>query len=195
MVVSIPLLFMPGLEGRLFLPLALAYIVAIAASLVVSVTLTPALCYWLRPQRAALLAEKGDGWLLGHIEALARSGAVTALRHSGAVAVVAVVMAAAGVAGRLSLSRTFLPGFNEGAILVGVRLAQGSSLQAASQVGALAERLILKEPDVASVGRKTGRAEGDLPLGRPATAPAESGWRSGRWPWATRSATRQGRRR
>lgn len=101
MVVSIPLLFMPGLEGRLFPPLALAYIVAIAASLVVSVTLTPSLCYWLRPQRAALLAEKGDGWLLGHIKALARSGAVKALRHSGAVAVVAAVMAAAGVAGLL----------------------------------------------------------------------------------------------
>ncbi|GHE73582.1 multidrug transporter AcrB [Camelimonas fluminis] len=161
-VVFVPLLFMPGLEGRMFHPLALAYIVSILASLVVSVTLTPVLCHWFLPQKAADFAKSGDGFLVRRLKAGARALIVVALRRSRAVIAAAVLVVAVGVAGILSMPRTFLPSFNEGTILVGLRLAPGSSLEAANQIGQLAERLILQVPDVASVGRRTGRAEGDL---------------------------------
>lgn len=161
-VVFVPLLFMPGLEGRMFYPLALAYIISILASLVVSITLTPVLCLWLLPQKAAQLARSGDGALVRRLKAMTQPAIIVGLRHSRVVVGAALVIVVVGITGLFSLQRTFLPGFNEGTILVGLRLTPGSSLDAANQVGSLAERLILKVPDVASVGRRTGRAEGDL---------------------------------
>ncbi len=158
-LVFVPLFAMTGLEGQLFRPLGLAYIVAILASLVTSVTLTPVLCYYLL--KTAPEAERGDtgvvrilkagyrrllGWTFGHG------------RFAGAAIAAGVI--AAGILAT-QLPRAFLPAFNEGTMLVSLIYNPGISLAESNRLGKIAEELVLKVGEVHSVGRRTGRAELD----------------------------------
>jgi len=158
-LVFVPLFALPGIEGRLFTPLAVAYIVSIAASMLVSMTVTPVLSFYLLPGMKRL--DHGDSalvaWLKRYDERLLRWSLPRA-RLLLAAAAVAVLAAAATVP---LLPRAFLPPFNEGSLVLGLILQPGTSLAEANRVGAEAERLIAEVPEVVQVGRRTGRAELD----------------------------------
>ncbi len=158
-LVFVPLFALPGIEGRLFAPLGIAYITSILASMLVSMTVTPVLSMFLLPRLKRL--RHGDSplvrWLKRHDERLLHWSLPRA-RGVLAVAVIAVVVAAASVP---FFPRTFLPPFNEGSLVMGMTFTPGTSLAEANRMGALAESLIGQVPEVAKVGRRTGRAELD----------------------------------
>jgi HME family heavy-metal exporter len=158
-LVFVPLFVLPGIEGRLFTPLGVAYIVSILASMIVSVTLTPVMAYYLLPRMKQLHA--GDSplvirlkrwdakllhWSFGHARALL----------AGALALVVIVAASVPF-----FPRSFLPPFNEGTLTVNVLLNPGTSLAESNRIGTLAEQLVAQVPEVTQVGRRTGRAELD----------------------------------
>lgn len=157
-LVFVPLFALSGIEGRLFAPLGVAYIVSILASLITSITVTPVLCSYLLPRAAAA---HGDSKL---VQALKRGNARLldwAFRQRAFVVAAAgfAVIAAAGSA--LFLPRAFLPPFNEGTLTISTLFQPGISLAESNRIGLVAERLILQAPEVKSVGRRTGRAELD----------------------------------
>ncbi len=157
-LVFVPLFAMTGLEGRLFTPLGIAYIVSILGSLLVSITVTPVLSYYLfgnargRSHDAFLLRQLKRAYLALLSWSLPRRGGIFA---GAAAAVVAAVLAA------IMLPRTFLPPFNEGTLDVSLQYNPGISLHESNRLGLIAERLLMGIPEVASVGRRTGRAELD----------------------------------
>jgi HME family heavy-metal exporter len=158
-LVFVPLFALSGIEGRMFVPLGIAYIVSILASLVVSITLTPVLAHYLLS--APHGHGEGESFVVRHLKAGNRRLLQWALGHQKTLlACVAVGVILAGV-GAVLLPRAFLPPFNEGTILVSLQYNPGISLPESSRLGAIAERLILDIPEVKSVSRRTGRAELD----------------------------------
>lgn len=158
-LVFVPLFALPGIEGRLFVPLGIAYIVSILASMLVSMTVTPVLAYYLLPQ--IKLTTQGDSPLVKALKAWDARLLNWSFDHQRTVlgcALIAVLLAAATVP---FFQRAFLPAFNEGTLTIGVMLNPGASLEEANRIGALAETLILQVPEVTEVGRRTGRAELD----------------------------------
>ncbi len=158
-LVFVPLFALSGIEGRLFAPLGQAYIISILASLLVSITLTPVMAYYMLPGLRRLderegwlvrVLKHGNRWLLGwsfrHPRLLA-SGALAGVLVAGAVAT--------------QLPRAFLPPFNEGTLTINLLFQPGISLAESHRVGLIAERLIMEVPEVELVGRRTGRAELD----------------------------------
>lgn len=159
-LVFIPLFFLSGVEGRLLKPLGLAYVVSLLASLVVAVTVTPALCQLLLPNSRAIKKE--------HEPIIARilKGAYgyclrPSLRWPWLVTLPAVVLLGAAVYSTTLMGRSFLPEFNEGALTVAVVTLPGTSLSESDELGRLVEQTLLRQPEVISVGRRTGRAELD----------------------------------
>jgi HME family heavy-metal exporter len=158
-LVFVPLFALPGIEGRLFTPLGLAYITSMLASMVVSLTLTPALAYYLLPRMKRL--ERGDSPLVTRLKLWDARLLQWSFRHGRALLAVAVLMVLAAAASVPFFPRTFLPAFNEGTLTINVLLDPGTALAESNRVGALAERLIAEVPEVTQVGRRTGRAELD----------------------------------
>ncbi|WP_233078471.1 efflux RND transporter permease subunit [Rheinheimera soli] len=158
-LVFLPLFALPGIEGRLFSPLGLAYIVSILASMLVSVTVTPVLCYYLLPKMKQL--EKGDSSLIKALKQLQQRWLSWAFSRSRVLLLSAVLSAVLALASVFALPRAFLPAFNEGSLVLGVLLQPGTSLEEANRMGRLAESLLLTVPEVTQVGRRTGRAELD----------------------------------
>lgn len=158
-LVFVPLFVLPGIEGRLFIPLGVAYITSILASLLVAVTVTPVMAYYLLPAMKSL--DHGDSRLLAWLKRL-YAPVLQAVLHAPkrwiALAAIAVFGSAASVA---LFPTTFLPPFNEGSILVGLRLNPGTTLEQSVRIAQTAERLVLKVPEVEHVGRRSGRAELD----------------------------------
>ena len=158
-LVFMPLFALSGIEGRLFAPLGVAYIVSILASLATAVMLTPVLCSYLLPNMKKLDAAESPlvrilkGW-----NAKALHWAFGHGRLLGGLAVIAVFIA--GIAAT-TLPRSFLPPFNEGSLTVNVLLQPGISLEQSNRIGRAAETLLLDIPEVRTVGRRTGRAELD----------------------------------
>ncbi len=158
-LVFLPLFALSGIEGRLFAPLGIAFIISILASLLVSMTVTPVLAYWLIP-RMKHLAEQ-DSPVVKILKHLQRRGLEWCFaRPAFVVGLPAVAVVLAIWAGAM-LPRAFLPSFNEGTVLVSVILQPGISLEESDRIGQLAEELVAEVPEVASVGRRTGRAELD----------------------------------
>lgn len=158
-LVFLPLFALSGIEGRLFQPLGIAFIVSILASLVVAMTVTPVLSVWLLPRMKALQEE--DTALMTRLKSLQRKGLDWSFDHPGIVIVVPMIGFVAAVAAGFMLPRSFLPNFNEGTALVSVTLQPGISLEESDRIGRIAERLVGEVPEVKSVGRRTGRAELD----------------------------------
>ncbi|NDG48443.1 MAG: efflux RND transporter permease subunit [Rhodospirillales bacterium] len=158
-LVFLPLFALSGIEGRLFAPLGIAYIVSILCSLLVSITVTPVLCYYLLPRMKRMA--HGDGWLVRQLKA----GNDRALRWAFGHRSLVLGFAAAGVAiagvAAVYLPRAFLPAFNEGTIVIGLTYQPGISLAQSDALGTVAERLVMAVPEVKGVGRRTGRAELD----------------------------------
>ncbi|HJU30791.1 MAG TPA: efflux RND transporter permease subunit [Hyphomicrobiaceae bacterium] len=158
-LVFMPLFALSGIEGRLFVPLGIAFIVSILASLIISITLTPVLAsYFLSVPRAH---GQGDSFVVRGLKAGNTKLLQWAFGHRKTLyAIVTASVLAAGI-GAYLLPRTFLPPFNEGTILVGLQYTPGISLAESNRLGAVAERLLLTIPEVKSLGRRTGRAELD----------------------------------
>ena len=158
-LVFLPLFALPGIEGRLFSPLGLAYIVAILGSLLVSMTVTPVLCYYLLPN--AKVIHQGDSWLvvkLKHLQSLWIGWALPKSRQLIALTGVVALLSAASIS---QFPRAFLPAFNEGSLVLGIIFEPGTSLEESNKMGHLAESLLMSVPEVTQVGRRTGRAELD----------------------------------
>jgi HME family heavy-metal exporter len=158
-LVFLPLFALSGIEGRLFTPLGIAYVVSVLASLLVSLTVTPALSFYLLP--GARATGHGDSWLVRRLKGLDARLLHWSFDHPRAVVVPAVLLVAAAAVSVPFLGRAFLPAFNEGTVTVNVMLPPGSSLSESNRIGTIAEKLLLEVPEVASTGRRTGRAELD----------------------------------
>jgi HME family heavy-metal exporter len=158
-LVFLPLFALPGMEGRLFVPLGIAFIVSTLASLVVSVTITPVLSFYLLPRMKSL--DHGDTKLLAWLKARYWNSLQVVLnrpRRAIAAGALAVLVAVAAVP---FFPTTFLPPFNEGTLLIGLRLNPGVTLAESSALARQAEMLVAQVPEVTHVGRRSGRAELD----------------------------------
>ncbi len=158
-LVFVPLFALSGMEGRLFVPLGIAYIVSLIASLWVSMTLTPVLSYYLLPK--STLAEKGESafvlWLKrGLAKILNRI-----IEHPFAVMGACLFLVVGALASLPYMGKNFLPSFNEGTATIGVAAGPGISLNASDELGQKIEKAILSVPEVKSTVRRTGRAEMD----------------------------------
>lgn len=158
-LVFVPLFALSGIEGRLFAPLGQAYIVSILASLVVSITLTPVMAYYLLPGLKRL--DEHEGPLVRGLKAGNRRLLGWSFRHPRTLMTGALAGVIAAGAFALQLPRAFLPPFNEGTLTISMLFNPGISLAESHRVGLIAERLIMEVPEVKLVGRRTGRAELD----------------------------------
>ncbi len=158
-LVFIPLFALPGLEGRLFAPLGVAFIVSTLASLVVSVTITPVLSFYLLPRMKHL--DHGDTRMLAWLKARYRGALAAVLDRPRAAIAAAGLAVLAAVAAVPFFPTTFLPPFNEGTLLIGLRLNPGVTLTETSAIARQAEVLVSQVPEVTHVGRRSGRAELD----------------------------------
>ncbi len=158
-LVFVPLFALSGIEGRLFAPLGVAYIVSILASLVTSITVTPVLSYYLLSEGGRV--HGGDSFVVRHLK---RGNAALLQwafdRRTAIFSSVAAAVTVAAVAAYL-MPRSFLPPFNEGTLLVTIQYNPGISLAELHRLGFIAERIVARVPEVRSVGRRTGRAELD----------------------------------
>ena len=158
-LVFVPLFALTGIEGKLFAPLGVAYIVSILASLVVSITLTPVMAYYMLPGLKSLNEHES-----GLVRVLKRGyGAALARAYDNSYLILGITLLlviAAGAAA-FTLPRSFLPPFNEGTFNIQVSFNPGVSLAESNRVGIIAEKLIMQVPEAKSVGRRTGRAELD----------------------------------
>jgi len=167
-LVFLPLFSLSGVEGRLFAPLGVAYIVSILASLLVSLTVTPVLSYYLLPQAKATHHE-GDGMLLRVLKRGASYLIRFSMTHSGKLLLLTWVLVAISAWGLTRLGADFLPKFDEGSVQVNVGLPPGSSLEASNQVSAVLDahfRKMQQSPsnpygEILHFVRRTGRAELD----------------------------------
>jgi CzcA family heavy metal efflux pump len=159
-LVFLPLFVLSGIEGKLFTPLGAAYVLAILASFVVSVTVTPALALVLLP-RARATARTKDSPLVRALKALDARLLARALDRPAVPLVAAAGLTAIALAIVPFLGREFLPPFAEGTATVNVLARPGISLEESSRLGQLAEQRLLSVPEVRATGRRTGRAERD----------------------------------
>lgn len=159
-MVFLPLFALSGMEGRLFSPLGIAYVVSIVSSLVVSLTVTPVLSYWLLPGSKAV-AHASDGLLLRMLKRLIGRVILFSLRFPwlNISAVVIMVLVAGWHA--IRLERDFLPPFNEGAVQLNVLLPPGTSLTTSVAINRTVEQTLIRNSDVLNFVRRTGRAELD----------------------------------
>lgn len=159
-LVVLPLFALPGLEGRLFAPLALSYLVTLLASLLVSLTVTPALASYVLPG-ARFLERPGDPILLRTLKWLDTRVLRFTLRHTGAVLLAVLVLVVGSLATLTGMGGEFLPEFNEGTLTIAATCPPGTSLAESDRIGRRVEEALLAIPEVTGVSRRTGRAELD----------------------------------
>jgi CzcA family heavy metal efflux pump len=159
-LVFLPLFLLGSVEGRLLRPLGFAYVVALTASLVVALTITPVLCSWLLPNSRLIVSGTEPG-LTRRLKAAYARWLGHAFRYRRTVMAAAVALLVAAVVGMLAAGRSFLPEFNEGALTVSAVTIPGTSLADSNALGNALERLLLSVPEVTSTARRTGRAELD----------------------------------
>ncbi len=159
-LVYVPLFALSGMEGRLFTPIGIAYVVSMAASLLVALTLTPALCARLLPDARATAREKDTfvaSWMKKAAETVIRAG--LAKPASVTMLLTALTVTAAFIIG--TMGANFLPPFDEGAAQVNILLPPGTGIDAANEFGKRKDALVMAVQGVAHAGRRTGRAEND----------------------------------
>jgi HME family heavy-metal exporter len=162
-LVFVPLFALSGMEGKLFAPLGVAYIVSIVASLVVSLTVTPVLAYWLLP-KAKVIAHEKDGALLRFLKWIAGVAIRLSVRRPWPILASVAVMVLLACLVVTQLGRDFLPPFNEGSVQVNVLLPPGTSLAESDRVAGMVDQRLKHMQDqgkIVSFGRRTGRAELD----------------------------------
>lgn len=160
-VTFIPLFFLTGMEGRMLVPLGIAFIVALFASTVVALTLTPVLCSYLLGKGGESRAMAREPFVARTLKRYYERALEWALRHRRAVLGGTVALFVAALAVFFTLGRSFLPSFNEGSFTINVSTLPGISLEESDNIGRRAEQLLLEVPEIKTVARKTGRAELD----------------------------------
>lgn len=158
-LVFLPLFAMSGIEGRIFAPLGIAYITSILASLVVSLTVTPALASYLLGK--ARLKEERDSKLVRWLKKQDRRVLERNLDNPKPVLFSVAILFALSLIAIPFFGSEFLPPFNEGSLTINVLAQPGTSLEESNRIGTLIERQLMEVPEVATVARRTGRAELD----------------------------------
>ena len=157
-VVFIPLFFLGGVEGRMLKPLGIAYVVSVFASLLVAVTVSPALSSILLRHKTG---RSGDSPMIRWLKKIYRPVLDWAIDHGRTIMVVSAVLVVMILAVFPFLGRSFLPEFNEGTLNISVATIPGTSLEESDRIGDMADRLLMEVPGVASIARRTGRTEHD----------------------------------
>ncbi|SDY84181.1 efflux RND transporter permease subunit [Hymenobacter psychrophilus] len=160
-LVFLPLFALEGMEGRIFAPLGIAYITSIVASLFVSLTVTPVLCYYLLPKMKQMDHPETDGGLVRWLKKKDTRLLGWGLQHPKAILGVTGALFVAAMALIPFFGTEFLPPFNEGSLTVNFSAPAGTSLTESNRLGTLGEQQMLKIPEVAFTARRTGRAELD----------------------------------
>ena len=155
----VPLFFLSGMEGRMLVPLGIAFIVALFASTLVALTLTPVLCSYLLGNKQGGLPKEAfvAVWMKKHYE----RALLWALNHKAIVLGGTVAVFVGALVCFFTLGRSFLPSFNEGSLTINITSMPGVSLEESDKLGRRAEELLLSIPEIQTVARKTGRAELD----------------------------------
>ena len=158
-MVFIPFFFLSGVEGRMLTPLGLAYVVAVFASLMVAVTVTPALSSYML--RNVSSEQVGDTWLVRRLKTVYLPTLEWCLRRKNQIIGFAGLMVVVVLAILPFMGRSFLPEFNEGTLNISVATVPGTSLDESDQIGKMVEGILLSHPNVISTARRTGRTELD----------------------------------
>lgn len=159
-LVFLPLFFLSGVEGLLLRPLGLAYVAALFTSLVVALTVTPALCSYLLP-RAKAVIEGHEPRLVGWLKHRYGRDLPWALDHSRVVLAGSALLLLAAIVALFFVGRSFLPEFNEGTLTISAVTLPGTSLEESDKLGMTVEKILLSIPEVSATARRTGRAELD----------------------------------
>ena len=157
----VPLFFLSGMEGRMLVPLGIAFIVALFASTVVALTLTPVLCSYLLNRKATGMKELREAWIARKLKVVYKRALELALAYQKWVLGTTIALFVVALVIFFHLGRSFLPPFNEGSFTINVSSLPGISLDESDQIGRRAEALLLQVPEIKTVARKTGRAELD----------------------------------
>ncbi len=160
MLVFVPVFFLPGVEGRLLKPLGTAYVVSLFASLIVALTITPALCLVLLP-RSRSIQEAREPRLARKIRDLYGRALERILDRPKTVLLPTLALLVAAAIAIALVGRAFLPDFNEGSLTINVTTVPGISLPESDKLAGLAENILLEHPEVVSTCRRTGRGEMD----------------------------------
>ncbi len=168
MVVFVPLFFLSGIEGRLLKPLGISYMVSVGASLIVALTVTPAMCAYLF-HKGALPKRGGDGIVVRGLKKIYHPLLDFSLQRPSLIIAGTVLTFVMALIPLLFIGRSFLPSFNEGSLTIMVAAPPGTSLEKSAEIGNLAEKLLLAHPNIKKTSRKTGRGELDE-HGKPANA-------------------------
>lgn len=159
-LVFIPLFALSGIEGKLFAPLGIAYIISLLASLVVSLTITPVLCYYF-VSKSKMLEHKEDGPIVRKLKFWDEKLLHKTIHHPKTIMIFCGVLFVGALALLPLMGSNFLPAFNEGTATIGVAAYPGISLKASDELGTKIEKAILSVPEAKSTIRRTGRAEMD----------------------------------
>jgi CzcA family heavy metal efflux pump len=158
MIVFVPLFFLSGLQGRMLQPLGLAYIVSIGASLIIAMTVTPALCYYLLPGQAAK-GKLEESWFTKKLQSGYDRVLDSVLSYKKMVLAGTLVLFLATLIIVPFLGSSFLPEFNEGTLVISAVTIPGTSLDESNDIGQQIEEILLDHPAVTGTSRRTGRAE------------------------------------
>ena len=159
-IVYIPLFFLSGMEGRLFTPIGIAYIISVSASLFISLTLTPALCYFLLPNKLDKHLNK-ESWIVRKLKVITGKLIRFGIHHAVTVLLVFVIAVIISLYLLLTAGSQFLPSFNEGVAQINLILPPDTGIETSSTYGRQMERILKEIKGVKYVTRRTGRAEGD----------------------------------
>ena len=157
----VPLFFLSGMEGRMLIPLGVSFIVALFASTIVALTLTPVLCSYLLGGKKHSTKVPKEAFVAAWLKKHYRNGLNWALNHKAIVGGSTLALFAAALGLFFTLGHSFLPPFNEGSFTINVSSLPGISLKESDRIGRRAEELLLTIPEIQTVARKTGRAELD----------------------------------
>ena len=156
----LPLFFLGGIESKMLKPLGISFIVALAASTIVALTVTPVLCSYLLGGKHNDTESK-EPWLSKHLKHGYYTALDWCLTHKKIILGGTLTLFIVSVIVFFTLGRSFLPAFNEGSLTINVSTLPGISLEESERIGTIAEKIILTEPEINTVARKTGRAELD----------------------------------
>lgn len=154
-----PLFFLSGMEGRMLIPLGIAFVTALLASTLVALTLTPVLCSYMLGKSKGEMPK--EAFVAVWLKKYYHTALLWVLDHTRPVIISAAALFVIALAVFLTLGSSFLPKFNEGSFTINISSLPGLSLEESDSIGARAERLLLQVPEIKTVARKTGRAELD----------------------------------
>ncbi|PLX21969.1 MAG: CusA/CzcA family heavy metal efflux RND transporter [Salinivirgaceae bacterium] len=158
-VAFLPLFFLSGMEGRMLKPLGIAYIVALLASLIIAITLTPVMCSLLLTNEKRLKKHAHGSWVERNMNRLYLSSLQKVLKKPAFALTLTSVLFAGAIVLLFTFGRSFLPPFNEGALTINTATIPGISLEKSDELGREVETRLLKIPEIQATARRTGRAE------------------------------------